>query len=107
MAIIHTKEEAWRFVLENCSNTRDDRKLWRVIKFLNVTSENNIPNEAIIHNDRCIMSDKRKADPFIKHYGVSKIDMSKEKRSENRNLKISPHELGNRLAIFQSLRKMS
>ena len=42
----------------------------------------------MIHNDRCITSDKRKADIFIKQYaGVSKIDMSKEDRTENRNLK--------------------
>ena len=48
----------------------------------------------MIHNDRCIKSEKKKADIFIKHYaGVSKIDMSKEDRAENRNLKISLREL--------------
>ena len=94
MAINHAKEEAWRGVLEDSSTTGDDRKLWRVIKSLNGTPENNSPNEAMIHNDRCITSDKRKADIFIKHYaGVSKIDMSKEDRTENRNLKISLREL--------------
>ena len=57
MAINHAKEEDWRGVLENSSYTGDDRKLWRVRKSLNVTSKNNSPNEAMIHNDRCITSD--------------------------------------------------
>ena len=65
MAINHAKDEAWRGVLEDSSTTGDDRKLWRVIKSLNGTPENNSPNEAMIHNDRCITSDKRKADVFI------------------------------------------
>ena len=48
----------------------------------------------MIHNEPCITSDKRKADIFIKHYaGVNKIDMSKEDRTENTNLKISLCEL--------------
>ena len=48
----------------------------------------------MIHNDQCIMSNKRKADIFIKHYaGVSKIDMSKEDRTENRILITSLREL--------------
>ena len=46
-----------------------------VIKSLNGTPENYSPNEAMIHNVRCITSDKRKAD--VKHYSsVSKIDIS-------------------------------
>ena len=32
-------------VLEDSSNTGDDQKLWRVIKLLNGTPENNSPNE--------------------------------------------------------------
>ena len=94
MGISHAKEEAWRGVLEDLSTTGDDRELWRVIKSLNCTPENNSHNGAMIHNDRCITSDKRKADIFIKHYaGVSKIDMSKEDRTENKNLKIFLFEL--------------
>ena len=93
MAINHAKEEVWRGVLEDSSNTRDDRKLYRVINSLHEKKKNS-PNEAMIHTDRCIMSDKRKADIFIKHYaGVSKTDMSKEDRTENRNLKIPLREL--------------
>ena len=47
----------------------------------------------LIHNDRYIRSDKKKAEFFIKHYaGVSKIDMSQEDRTGNRNLKISFRE---------------
>ena len=65
MAINHAKEEAWCGLLEDSSTTDDDQKLWRVIKLLNGTPENNPPNEVMIHNNRCIASDKRKADVFI------------------------------------------
>ena len=87
-------------VLEDSSKTGDGRKLWRVITSLNGTPKNNSPNEAMIHNDRCITLDKRKADIFIKHYAaVGKIDMFKEDRTENWKLKISLHD------IFQYLRR--
>ena len=44
---------------------------------------------------------KAKADIFIKHYaGVSKIDMSKVDRTENRNLKLSLRELRDILALM-------
>ena len=72
-----------------------------MIKPLNGTPENNSPNEAVIHNNRCITSDKRKADIFIKHYaGVSKIDMSKVDRTENRKFKLSLRELRDILALM-------
>ena len=94
MAINHIKEEAWRGVLEDFYNTSDDRKLWRMIKLLNGTPENNSSHKAMMHNDRFNTSDKKKADIFIKHYaGVSKIDMAMKDRIENRNFKISLSEL--------------
>ena len=64
IAINHAKEEAWRGVLEDSSNTGNGRKLWKVIKPRKKygTPKNKSPNEAMIHNNRCITSDKRKAD---------------------------------------------
>ena len=84
MASNHSPEEAWCGVLKDSSNTGENRKLWRVIKSLNATLEN---NQTMIHNDQCITSDKRKADVFIKHYAdVGKIDSSKDGMTENTNL---------------------
>ena len=57
-------------------------------------SRNDSSNEAMIHNDWCITSDKNKADIFIKHYPrFRKIDMTMEERTENKNFKISLREL--------------
>ena len=48
----------------------------------------------MIHNDRCITSDKRKPEIFLKQYAcVNKIDMFNEDRTENKNLKIRFREL--------------
>ena len=41
----------------------------------------------MVHGDRLIMSNKRKADIFVGHYSsVGKIIMTKEDRTENRAL---------------------
>ena len=44
IAINHAKQ-AWHGALEDSSTTGDDQKLWRVIKSLNGTPENNSPND--------------------------------------------------------------
>ena len=97
MAINHAKVEAWGGVLDDSSNTGDNRTLWRIIKLLNTTPENNSPNDVMIHNDRCITSDKIKADIlifFIKHEAVvCNIGISMEEWAKNRNLKMSFHKL--------------
>ena len=87
-AIAEAKTEAWRKVLEESTNSPDDSKLWRVIKSLNGTPDNNSPNEAMVHEGHLITSDRRKADIFAKHYAkVSSLKMSKADRTENRQLK--------------------
>ena len=87
-AITEAKTDAWRQVLEECTQSTDDKKLWRVIKNLNGTPESNSPNEAMNHGGRLITSDKRKADIFAIHYAnVSDLGMSKCDRDENRQLK--------------------
>ena len=79
-----------------------------MIKSLNGTPENSSPNNAMICNDQCITSDKRKADIFTQHYaGVSKVDMSKEDRTVNRNSKYLSMIYGDRIALFQNLQNMS
>ena len=84
----------------------NDWKMCKVLKSLNGTSENNSPNQAIIHNDRFITSDKRRADIFIKHYAdVSKIAIPIETRTGI--LKYLFASLPVRLAISHISRKMS
>ena len=79
------KKEAWCGRLEDSSNTRYDRKLWRVLKSVNGTPENN-PTSLRSIMTNLLHQTKGKLN-FFKHYaGVSKINMSKEDRTENKNL---------------------
>ena len=87
-AISEAKTNAWRKVLDECTNSPDDTKMWRVIKKLNGTPETNSTNKAMVHQGRFITSDQRKADIFAIHYAsVSNLRMSKCDRDKNRQLK--------------------
>ena len=86
--IDEAKTDAWRQVLDDASNSPGDAKLWRIIRSLNGSPDTNSPNEAMVHGNRLITSNRRKADIFVGHYpSVGKIPISKEDRTENRALK--------------------
>ena len=75
-------------MLEECSTSPNDAKMWKTIRQLKGSHENNSPNEAMDHNGRLITCNRKKADIFALHYaGVSKLKMSKKDRKENRLLK--------------------
>ena len=83
-----SKTDRWRELLEEAATSTDDSKLWKVIKDLNGSPEDNAPNEAMIHKGRVITSSKQKADLFARHYAaVSRLEFSKEERAENLQLK--------------------
>ena len=87
-AIRDSKTECWRNLLEDAVNADDDSKLWRIIKGLNGSTEDNAPNEVMINKGRLVASNKKKADLFIHHYAaVSRLKFSNEERGENRRLK--------------------
>jgi hypothetical protein len=82
------KTESWRNLLEDALGSDDESKIWRIIKDLNGSPEDNAPNEAMLLNGRIITSTKKKADAFARHYAaVSRLQFSKEEREENRRLK--------------------
>ena len=82
------KTNAWRKVLEDSTNCGDDSKMWKTIKSLNENPDNNSPNEAMAYQGRLVTSNKRKANIFANHYsGISRLNLSKENRSETRSLK--------------------
>ena len=86
--IKEAKAESWRRTLEESASSPDDSKLWKTIKSLKGTPESNSPNEAMVHDGRLITSNRRKANIFALHYSkVSKLEMSKANREENRQLK--------------------
>ena len=86
--IREAKADAWKKVLEECSTSPDDAKMWKTIRQLKGSPESNSPNEAMDHNGRLITCNRKKADIFALHYaGVSKLKMSKKNRKENRLLK--------------------
>ena len=83
-----SKTDRWRELLEEAATSTDDSKLWKIIKDLNGSPEDNTPNEAMIHKGRVITSSKQKADLFARHYAaVSRLEFSKEERTENLQLK--------------------
>ena len=87
-AINEAKTDAWRKVLQDSTSNGDDSKMWKIIKSLNGTPDNNSPNEAMVFQGRLITSNKRKADIFVNHYSrISKLSLSKQDRSEHRLLK--------------------
>jgi len=82
------KTESWRNLLEDALASDDESKLWRIIKDLNGSPEDNAPNEAMVHNGRIITSNRKKADAFARHYAaVSRLKFTKEEREENRRLR--------------------
>ena len=64
-AINEAKTDAWRKVLQDSSGNGDDAKMWKIIKSLNGTPDNNSPNEAMVFQGRLITSNKRKADILL------------------------------------------
>ena len=82
------KTDAWRQLLDDASHSQDDAKMWRTIRSLKDSPYSNSPNEAMIHGDRLITSNKRKAGIFVGHYSsAGKIPMTKKDQTENRALK--------------------
>ena len=55
-AIKKAKAESWKEVLEDAINGTDERKMWTFIKSLNVTPDNNSPNEVMKHKGVIISS---------------------------------------------------
>ena len=103
--IDEAKTDAWRNVLEDASNSQDDAKMWRTIRSLNGSPDSNSPNEAMVHGDRLITSNKRKADIFVGHYSsVGKIPMTKKDRTENRALKERIRDLRSRESTTPDIR---
>ncbi len=83
-----SKTESWRNLLEDALASDDESKMWRIIKDLNGSPEDNAPNEAMVIGGRIITSNKKKADAFARHYAaVSRLQFTKEEREENRRLK--------------------
>ena len=82
------KTASWRNLLEDALASEDESKLWRIIKDLNGSPEENAPNEVMVHNGRVVSSNKKKANIFAQNYAaVSRLQFSKEERDENRLLK--------------------
>ena len=81
------KEDSWKDLSANTSD--DESKIWSFIKTLKGRPEANSPNEVMIHNDRAITSNKKKADLFANHYSaISRHRFSRDYRAVNRDLKI-------------------
>ncbi len=86
--ISQAKTDAWREVLDDAANIKDDSKMWRIVRGLNGSPETNSPNEVMSLGGRLILSNKRKADAFGEHYStVSSLRMTKSDRTYNRELK--------------------
>ena len=82
------KTQSWRDLLEDAVIAKDDTKLWKIIKNLNGTPDNNSPNEALKHKGRVITSNKKKANIFAQHYAaVSKLNFTPKERVITRRLK--------------------
>ena len=79
--------ESWRDLLTSATN-EEEGKLWRVTKSLKGSPDSNSPIEAMIHKGKTVVSNKRKADIFARHYAaVSRHKFTKEERATNRELK--------------------
>jgi hypothetical protein len=48
------KTASWRNLLEDALASEDESKLWRIIKDLNGSPEENDPNEVMVHNGRVV-----------------------------------------------------
>ena len=82
------REQAWKEYLDEAINEKDDTKVYKIIRSLNGSPGTNSTNEALVHNNRTITSDIRKADTFVKHYAaVSRHNFTKEERDVNRQAK--------------------
>jgi ribonuclease HI len=87
-AIRNAKTESWRNLLEDAVAADDDTLLWRIIKDLNGSSDDNAPNEVMINKGKIISTNEGKAKAFIHHYSaISRLYLSDEERAENRRLK--------------------
>ena len=85
---LEAREQAWKDYLDECINEKDDAKVYKLIRSLNGSPDTNNTNEALVHKNRIITSDVRKADTFIHHYAsVSSHTFTKEERDLNREVK--------------------
>ena len=68
--IQQAKADSWRNLLEDAVVSEDESKLWRIIKDLNGSPEDNAPNEVMVHKGKVISSNKKKADLLAQHYAA-------------------------------------
>ena len=86
--IEEAKGEAWKNLLEDAVTDKDSTQLWGIIRDLNGTPSANAPNQAMTHKGKTIVSNKKKANIFAKHYGaVSRLKFTREERRVNLRLK--------------------
>ena len=86
--IDNAKTDACRQILADASNSPDESRICRTNRSLNGSPDANSPNKAMVHVNRLITSNKRKADLFVGHYSsVGKISLKKQKRMENQALR--------------------
>ena len=87
-AKIEAKHERWVEVVGSALSDTDERGLWKFIKSLNGSPDLSSPNEAMTINGRKVISARKKADAFAKHYAnVSHLKFNKKERRINRALK--------------------
>ena len=73
------KSEVWEEAL--AESEMDSQEMWKLIRSLNGCPDSNNPNEALLHNNRLVTSNKKKAEIFAIHYkNVSKVEISSEER---------------------------
>ena len=82
------KREQWEEVVNSAISDLDERSMWRFIKSLNGAPATNSPNEAMKIGGKTVISAKKKAEAFAKHYAsVSRLSFSKSERDFARRLK--------------------
>ena len=63
-AIRNAKTESWRNLLEDAVAADDDTLLWRIIKDLNGSSDDNAPNEVMINKREDHLNQRRESQGF-------------------------------------------
>ena len=87
-AKLEAKQEKWVDVVSSALEDTDERGIWKFIKSLNGTPDSNSPNTAMTIGGKKVISAKKKADAFVKHYAsVSSLKFSRKERAVNRALK--------------------
>ena len=67
---------------------QDYSNMWKVVGSLNGRPDSTPANEAMLHNEKTITSNMKKADFSMSHYtGISRLSFSREERDKNRLLK--------------------